>query len=392
MTAAAPGGGGGRIDAIDALRGLVIVLMIIDHTREYAVGVPAVGDPMALAGLPPIVFWLRWLSHFCAPVFTLLAGMSVGLQRATGRGGAGPLARRGLLLIGLEFTVIHFAWTFSLVWPRFYAQVIWGLGVAMLALAAALALPTRVRFALGLMIVAGHNLLDPVHVEAPGLGQWLWAVLHDRQVLPLAFGYEVRTSYPVLPMIGLMWVGEPLGRWVAATEPLRRARVLMVAGGLACAAFVALRLLNVYGDPDPADWSGAGGPVLWSVLNVRKYPFSLAFMLMTIGPALLLLGRWSARVPRWTAPLLDLGRAPMFAYVAHLYLLHAGALLLALAAGHAWATFDFRRTITGLPPGVGLPMLAVVPVTLVLAAALAPASRWYARLRATGRYPLLKYL
>jgi uncharacterized membrane protein len=383
-----------RFDSIDALRGLVIALMVIDHTREYAVGVPSVTDPMALDTTSLLVFWLRWLAHFCAPTFTLLAGVSAGLQaaRLDRRALSRHLATRGLVLIALEFTVIHIAWTFSLVWPRFYMQVIWALGLSMLFLAAMLYVPARVRLLVGIAIAAGHHLLEPLAFQDPAWLRWVWAILHDRQVLALPFGYEVRTSYPVLPMLGLILIGDALGRWIRTAAPAQRGRTLAILGSACVVAFVLLRATNLYGDPHPAIYSGDLRENLRAMLNVTKYPLSLSFQLMTIGPGLLLLALWDRGVPRLAAPLLALGRAPMFCYIAHLYWLHAGALVVAMLAGHAWRDFDFRATITGLPVGVGFPVWMTIPITIVLIVPLVPAARWYAAQRATGRHPWMRYL
>lgn len=383
-----------RIDSIDALRGLIIVLMVADHARDYVVGIPAVTDPMTLDETAPLVFWLRWLAHLCAPIFTLLAGVSAGFQsvRMERDALAKHLAVRGLVLIALEFTVIHFAWTFSWVWPRFYMQVIWALGLSMLFLAATLRLPVAARVLLGLALAGGHHLVEAFSPQEPAWLQWIWAILHDRQVLALPFGYEVRTSYPVLPMLGLILLGDALGRWFIRSTPEVRERVLARAGALLILAFIALRWTNIYGDPTPAEQDVALGRRVLSMLNTTKYPMSLSFQLMTIGPALLLLAWWQRGVPRLFAPLVRMGKVPMFLYIAHLYLLHLGAIVVALAAGHAWADFDFRARISGLPAGVGMPIEWTIPVTIAVVVLLYPLAGWYAAQRGSGRYRWMRYI
>ena len=382
-----------RIDAIDALRGIVIVLMVVDHAREYSAGTGRVSDPMALDAVSPLLFWMRWAAHFCAPVFTLLAGASVGLQGQ--RMGAAEAARylmtRGLVLILLEFTVIAFAWTFSFVWPMFYAQVIWGLGVSMVVLGVLQFVPQPLRLVVGALCVVGHNALDTWHPTAPEALRLAWAVLHDRQVLPLWGDLAVRTSYPVLPMIGLMLVGEGVGRWYRRTTE-GRARALAIAGIACIGWFVMLRASNVYGDPHPAVYTGAIGHDFLAMLNTTKYPMSLSFMLMTLGPACLLLAAWDRGVPRMAAPFTLLGQVPMFLYIAHLYVLHAVALVWALLAGHAWSEFDFRAQIAGMPAGFGFPLWVTIPFALLTVVALWPAVQWYARLRASKRYALTRFV
>ncbi len=383
-----------RLDAVDALRGIVICLMVVDHAREYAAGTGRVSDPMALDATPPLLFWMRWAAHFCAPVFTLLAGLSAAMQPEA----ATPLDRmrhlvvRGLVLVLLEFTVVHFAWTFTWAWPLHYAQVIWGLGVSLVFLGLLQPLPTRARLALGAAIVLGHNLLDGWHPTAPPALHWAWAILHDRQVMPLPGGHAVRTSYPVLPMLGLVFVGEALGRWYRRTpDGVARRRTLAAWGAATIVLFVVLRGATTLGDPHPADLAGAWTRDVHSVLNTTKYPMSLAFMAMTLGPALLVLAAWDARVPRWARPLATAGTVPMFLYVAHLYLLHAVALAWAWLAGFRGDDFDFAARIGGVPAGFGFPLWVTFPFAAATLLALAPATAWYARLRASKRYVVTRY-
>lgn len=383
-----------RFDGIDALRGLVIVIMIIDHAREYAGGV-GVTDPMQLDTVSPLLFWMRWLTHFCAPVFTLLAGVSAGLQDA---GNAAPRAWswhhivRGAVLVLLEFTVIQFAWTFSFVWPMRYAQVIWGIGVSLIVLGLLQRVPVAVRVALGAVIVLGHNALDSWHPVAPAWLHWSWAILHDRQVMPLWGEQTVRTSYPVLPMIGLVLLGDGLGRWLRAASAATRRRWLLSGGLMLVTLFVVLRASNAYGDPTPASYTGNVLHDVMSLLNVTKYPMSLSFICMTVGPALVLLAAWVDSAPSWSAPLRRMGQVPMFMYLGHLYLLHSGMLLWALLQGYAPAAFDFRAKITGLPAGFSFPLWQTFPIVLITVLALYPAAGWYATLRASKRLWITRYV
>jgi uncharacterized membrane protein len=389
-----------RFDAIDALRGLVIVLMVVDHAREYSAGTGRVADPMQLRDVTPLLFAMRWITHFCAPVFTLLAGMSAGFTaaddhtdpRQSDRARAAHLITRGLILVLLEFTVVHLAWTFSFVWPMRYAQVIWGLGVSMIVLGMLQYAPRAFRLLLGVACVAGHNLLDGWHPTEPALLHWIWAVLHDRQVMPLWGDLTVRTSYPVLPMIGLMLVGEAAGRWYARTTPARRVTWLTRAGVGSLVLFLVLRLTNSYGDPHDAAFIGNALQDSMSVLNVTKYPMSLSFILMTLGPALLLLARWDRRVPRWAAPLCTLGNVPMFLYIGHLYLLHATALVWAVLAGAPLTAFDFRRAIGGMPAEFGFPLWVTIPYALVIVLLLWKPAQWYAALRRSKRYAFTRFV
>ncbi|MCX6603515.1 MAG: heparan-alpha-glucosaminide N-acetyltransferase domain-containing protein [Acidobacteria bacterium] len=347
-----------RHPSIDLLRGLVIVLMIIDHAQEYQAG-PGRGlvtDPMNLAITPgPVYFW-RILAHFCAPVFTLLMGISASLSGATPR----RLAQRGVILILLELTVMNWAWTFNPFWHRYFFQIIAALGVAMLALAVASRFSRAAIGLTGLAIVCGHNLFDAVHFSTGTWQHYVWSFLHEKNVLPLWGAFEVRTTYPVLPVVGLALCGYACAPWLERPDHRLRNVGLAIIG-----LFFLLRLTNFYGDPHPTDYS------LLSILNVTKYPLSLQFIAMTIGPALVFLS-WAGT--RRQPQLEQLGRTAMFVYVAHLVLLHALALGAGLLLG---LPIDLQTRFGGIPDGIGFPVWATAPLALVVTALLYPLCRWY---------------
>jgi uncharacterized membrane protein len=333
-----------RLYAIDILRGLVMCFMVVDHLREFQTADPnsVITDPMNLAVIPGAVYFWRIIAHFCAPVFTLLMGWSATLSHATPR----KLFTRGLIMIVLEFTLINWSWTFNPLWPRYFFQIIGAMGFAMLALAAAMRLPARAIAALGLAIVFGHNLLDSFHFSSP-----LWAFLHEKRLLTLSPGFELRTTYPVLPIIGVALCGYAIALLKPPLDKL---------GFGSIALFLALRLTGIYGDPNP--WDGS----LLSFLNVTKYPLSLQFILMTLGPALLFLHY--ARHLR--LPVLEqYGRTAMFFYITHIVLIHLGYLL---AGGRLDA-----RGFGWVPPGVGYPAWATAPLALLVLLILYPLCRWY---------------
>lgn len=314
-----------RLQSIDALRGLVILFMLLDHVRETFFLHHQVGDPMAIATTEPGLFFSRTLAHLCAPVFVLLTGLSAWLygEKHQGRGDvAAFLFKRGLFLVVLEFTVVNFAWTFQLPPSVVYLQVIWAIGVSMIALAALVWLPRAALIALGLTIVVGHNLLDAVHFGEGSSLHVLWAILHDRGWLEVSEHMRLRTSYPVLPWIGVIALGYALGPWFArGSDAALRQRRLLGSAALALLAFVILRLLNGYGE---APWSSYPSAVqtLMSLLNITKYPPSLLFLCLTLGVGLLLLrGFERAGQARWIGVLAVLGAAPMFFYLLHLYVL-----------------------------------------------------------------------
>lgn len=325
-----------RITSIDALRGLVILLMLVDHTREFFYLHAQVGDPMDLTTTEPALVLTRLAAHLCAPVFIALTGLAAWLY-GNSRGGAGAassfLFKRGLFLIALEWTVVNFAWTFDVTPATIYLQVIWAIGLSMLALSGLVYLPRPALALLGGVIVLGHNLLDGISIAAREPGHALWAVLHDRGFIDLPWGGRARTSYPVLPWIGVIALGYAIGPWFAGrADPARRRRLLAVTGLIALTLFVLLRTANGYGDP--AAWQGqpsAAGTVM-AFLNLTKYPPSADFLLLTLGLGAWILAAFERLPGRVSAIVMVFGAAPLFFYVLHLYLLHglnraAGAIM-----------------------------------------------------------------
>jgi uncharacterized membrane protein len=366
-----------RLVQIDLLRGLVMLLMLLDHVRETFFLHVQMADPVDIDQVPPLLFGFRLLAHLCAPVFVFLTGLSAwlyGQRQGNPRAAtAAFLFKRGLFLVLLEVTLVNFAWTFEFPPQTLYLQVIWAIGLSMLALSALLWLPRPVLAALGLALVAGHNLLDGVRVDGAWSG--VWAVLHQRAWLEPIEGLRVRTSYPVLPWIGVIALGYAAGPWFAAGfDAVRRQRRLLAWGVGALAAFAVLRLVNGYGD---APWRlGEDGlRTAMSLVNVTKYPPSLLFLCLTLGVGLLLLRLFERpTLARRLAPVATYGAAPMFFYLLHLYVLK----LLYLAAVAVWGHNQ------GAVFGFGAPAW-LLPVAAALALALYPAVRGFAALKARRR-------
>jgi len=315
-----------RLTSIDQLRGTVIVLMLLDHVRETFHMHQQVGDPMAVDQVEPALFVSRLLAHLCAPVFVLLTGLSAWLYasgKPDGRRAASAfLLKRGLFLVVLELLVVNFAWTLQFPPSVVYLQVIWAIGISMIALAGLLWLPRGALAVLALAVIAGHNLLDGIRVQGDGALAVLWKVLHQRDWIAVTDELRLRTSYPVLPWIAVIALGWVIGPWFArGGDALLRQRRLWMAGAGALLVFVMLRAVNLYGDSPWQSFATAAGTVM-SFFNVTKYPPSLLFLLLTLGIGLLLLRLYEQpRVARALAPLADIGAAPMFFYLLHLYVL-----------------------------------------------------------------------
>lgn len=318
---------GSRILAIDVLRGLAVALMLMDHVREFFYLNHQVSDPMDIGSTDPLLFFTRLFSHFCAPVFIFLTGLGAWLygrkREHPQREASAYLFNRGLFLVLLELTAINFAWSFSYPPSLFYLQVIWAIGVSMMALAVLLWLPWQALLAFGLVVVGGHNLLNGLHADASNWAHLPWAILHDRSVIELWPGWRIRTSYPVLPWIGVITLGYAAGQLYRDTvSPLTRQRVLGALGLLCVLGFVILRACNGYGDTQPWSHGSDGLHTLMSFLNVTKYPPSLLFLLLTLGLGLLALHALEKYGAQPLASLAVFGSVPLFFYLLHLYVLH----------------------------------------------------------------------
>lgn len=376
----------GRLLSIDALRGLVIVFMLLDHVRETFFLHRQVIDPMDVTSTEPSLFFSRTLAHLCAPVFVLLTGLSAYLFGEKYAGKADVCAflfKRGLFLVLLEITLVNFAWTFQLPPTVIYLQVIWAIGLSMLALSAMVWLPRALLLVLSVGIIAGHNLLDGLHFPLESALHVPWAVLHDRGWIEFSDTLRLRTSYPVLPWIGVIGLGYALGPWFArGADAALRQRRLWLCGVAGLLGFVALRLVNGYGEK-PMAQADSAMQTLMGFFNITKYPPSLLFITLTLSVGLLLLLWFERRQgSAWMRPLTVLGSAPMFFYLLHLYVLKVLYLLsVALFGLNQGQYFGFDG------------IWAVWLVSALLAVALYPPVRWFSALKARRRdIAWLKYL
>lgn len=386
-----------RLASLDILRGVVIVLMILDHVRDFLHEDVVRFDPLDPARTTALLYATRWLTHLCAPTFVFLAGTAAWLQHARGKGTrelSGFLLRRGAWLVLLELTVLGFGWSFSIPFLLFL-QVIWAIGCSMMALAACVWLPRTVVLALGLAILAGHNLLDGVTPAQWGGWANLWTALHVPGVWRHDGVPYVLDVYPLLPWCGVMLFGYGMGP-VFLLPFARRARALVALGLAMLAAFLALRYFNAYGDPDPWQPQPTAGQTVMAFLRVQKYPPSLCYVLATLGPVFALLPlieRWRGAGARF---FMVFGAVPLFAYVVHIYLAHALAVLLRVATGQSVAgQFDQMRVLVTNPQllaGGGYPLAVVYAAWLAIVLALYPLCRWYAGVRARRRDWWLSYL
>lgn len=384
-----------RIESVDLLRGIIMILMALDHTRDY-LGAAAV-SPTNLATTTVPLFFTRWVTHFCAPTFFLLTGTGAylaGRRRGT-RNLSFFLVTRGAWLILLELTVMRFLWQFNVDYQATVLTVLWALGWAMIVLAALVWLPTWVIATFGVVLVATHNLFDAVQPAAFGALAPLWTMLHSPGFLIPPPGRTVFAAYVLVPWVGVTAIGYALGA-VYQWDVERRRTFLAWTGATCVAAFVILRMMNVYGDP--ARWSMQRTAVLTflSFINTTKYPPSLLFLLMTLGPALLLLRAVDGGIPRVLRPAVIYGKVPMFYYLVHVLLIHlvaTAAALVRYGSIHAAVTSpSLANYPMTQPPGWAAPLPVVWLAWICVVIALYLPCRWYAGLRATRAYPWLSYL
>ncbi|CAH0992532.1 hypothetical protein SIN8267_02665 [Sinobacterium norvegicum] len=327
-----------RITSIDIMRGLVMLIMLVDHVRERIYYHQQVADPMDLDAVNPDLFFTRLLAHWCAPVFVFLTGLSAWLYAHPAnkqpRSASGFLFKRGLFLLLLEVTLVNFSWFGS--YNILYLQVMWAIGISMIVLAAAIKLPFKLVGLIGALIVFGHNALVPISFSPGEAGYALWTMLHERGMLIADGPLPIRVSYPVLPWIGLMMLGYFAGPLYGATmTPAQRKRQLIVIGVSCLSLLLVLRGFNIYGEILP--WAMADTLVgsMMAFLNFTKYGPSLDFMLLTIGSSMFLLVLFEDRDNKTTEVLKTFGSAPMFFYLLHLYaLLVLYAILMAIFGGN----------------------------------------------------------
>ena len=377
-----------RIESIDIIRGLAMVIMALDHVRDYFHLTANIDDPLNLATTTPLLYATRWITHFCAPVFVFLSGTSIYLQslRKTKKELSSFLIKRGLWLIFAEFFIISLAWTFDPLYHIHPMQVIWAIGISMVVLGLMILarFPYKLILGLGLIIVFGHNLLD-IPESASGFkpGFW-WDLLHSGyfKLYPYAPNRYFMMVYPFLAWTGVMMLGYCAGVFFSSkyTEEKRRKTIQWLGLGLIL-LFVVVRFINIYGDPVAWSTQKNGVYTFLSFIKVQKYPPSLMYLCITIGPALLLLAYMEKIKNRFTNIMIIFGRTAFFYYILHLYLIHLLAMIaFFIRGGHTLE--DAMNSMKNLPflfviPGEGYNLAVVYGVWAVVILSLYPLCKWY---------------
>jgi uncharacterized membrane protein len=380
-----------RIGSLDFVRGVAMILMAIDHVRVYS-GVPAGGSTVG-------VFFTRWITHFVAPAFVFLAGTAAYLH---GRKLAGRVALskfllvRGAWLIVLELTVIRIAWTFNFDFSHsLLAGVIWMLGWCMILMAAAIYLPTKAIAAIGIGIIALHNLTDVFRLDqAFGSNgpNWFLKLFYFGSGSTIGSVPKLLILYVIVPWIGVMMTGYAFGR--VMEMPADRRRVIILRLGLVVTAlFVLLRALDIYGDP--RSWHGNPSPRVLAFLGTTKYPASLLFLLMTLGPMFILMSFAEGWRSRLSEVVTVFGRVPMFYYLLHIPVIHFAACIVSvIREGRVdpWLFGNHPAASPPLPPGYRWSLLLLYAVFTLCVIALYFPCRWFGQVRARRRSKWLSYL
>lgn len=380
----------GRIRSIDVLRGVVMIIMALDHTRDFFHSQAMVGDPTNMQTTSVALFFTRWITHFCAPLFTFLAGTSGFLQGARKEKSylSWFLITRGLWLIMVEVVVLSFAYTFDPHYHLIGLQTLWAIGASMVILGLMIWLPLPVIFITGLLIVFGHNALDYYEKGLKASPGWWYDFLHHPNMEPFFKGHQVLLLYPILSWSGLMMLGYCFGKLISEPDLQKRNKKLMILGAILVTLFIIIRFINQYGDPDP--WSSQPRGAIYtflSFLNTHKYPPSLLYMLMTVGPAMFFLAICGEGQNAATRFVSVFGRVPFFYYILHFFLLHAMAMAYFFMRGHSYAEGIDPKGITPffVIPGEGLRLWGVYLVWIAAIIMLYPVCKWYDKYKAAHK-------
>lgn len=385
-----------RIDAIDLLRGMVMIIMALDHTRDSFHAAAFTGDPLDVHTTTPLLFFTRWVTHFCAPVFVFLSGTSVYFQglRKSKPALSAFIIKRGLWLIVADVLIMTFALSLDIHYSIFILEVIWAIGISMVLLGFALWLPFNLILATGIAIVAGHNALDFYEAGHTGPYAIWYSFLHVPGVYPLWTGHVLGIFYPFLPWTGVMLMGYCFGK-VYQQHTEKRNKIAAYTGMALLVIFILLRSGNTYGDS--IHWSPQKNALLtfFSFINTQKYPPSLLYLCVTLGPALIVLGLAGNVRNRLTKIIMVYGRVPFLYFVLHFYLLRVIMVLLFLSRGHTWKegaagapSFLFKFIIPG--EGYSLGIVYLIWISVVIA--LYPVCKWFSEYKKQHRNWWLSYL
>lgn len=367
-----------RVSSVDLLKGIVMVVMALDHVRDYVHIDASLHNPSDPLNTTILLYFTRWITHFCAPVFSFLAGISVylvGLRKSKSELSA-FLIKRGLWLIFLELTIVNFGWYFDPEFRNPNLLVIWALGASMITLALLIHLSVRNILLISCAVILGHNALDGIHFQ----GSYAWSILHDPAIFQIMPGFLLDIEYTLIPWVTVMSLGYCFGAlFDPEVDRALRMRVLRNSGIIMIITFFVIRGINIYGDPRPWTEYETLVQTAMSFFNAAKYPPSLVYLLMTLGPAMLILAYTENARGRVVEFFSTFGRVPFFYYLLHVYLIHVLALILAGLFGFGWRVMILKRWVTDNPDlqGYGFNLWVVYLVWVITIAILYPLCKWY---------------
>ncbi|HLG38378.1 MAG TPA: heparan-alpha-glucosaminide N-acetyltransferase domain-containing protein [Chitinophagaceae bacterium] len=384
-----------RITSIDLLRGLVMIIMALDHTRDMY-HVPAMTtDPLAPLTTTPAIFFTRWITHFCAPAFVFLSGLSAYLssQKKNPAAASWFLFKRGLWLIVVEMVVVSFGITFDYKFGFIIWQVIWAIGCSMIVLALVRRLPNPWTLIIGCILFFGHDLINYVRPPQPGPGTNLTTVFFTafNNIIFIDQKHLIGDFYAILPWTGIMLIGYGIGHWFRKEYSVeKRKSNLLYCGLFMIALFIILRFINEYGDPAPREHI-EGWRSFLSFMNASKYPPSLIYCCMTLGPAFVFLALSENIKGRWSQIVSVYGRVPFFYYILHFYILHTLLIIFFFATGHK--SSEIYGSFIGFRPiEFGYPLWIVYIIWLSVVASLYYPCKWFYKYKMSHGQWWLKYL
>jgi uncharacterized membrane protein len=387
-----------RISSIDLIRGIVMVIMALDHARDFFHLGAVAYNATDMNTTTPALFFTRWITHFCAPTFVFLAGTSIYInaQRKPKKELTYFLISRGLWLILLELVVVRFGLFFNLYYDVIILQVIWVIGASMVIMSLLIRLNYYVVMAIGFVLLFGHNATDVMQLKQGDALFPLWAIVRQAGFVILSPERAIMAFYPLLPWLGIMTLGYCMGKvYEKNFDSGKRQKTLMAIGAISILLFIILRFINVYGDPAPWSTQKNGLFTLMSFLNTTKYPPSLLYALMTLGPMLLLLALMEKINTNMLRPFVVFGRVPLFFYILHFYLIHITALFLFMnKTGASFSTIDFHfnKSFGGITPEAGYSLPWVYVAWMLVVLFLYPVCKWYNKYKSTHNDWWLSYL
>jgi uncharacterized membrane protein len=387
-----------RIQSIDILRGFVMLIMAIDHARDFFHITAFTDSPTNLATTTPQLFFTRWITHFCAPAFVFLSGTSAFLagQRRTKKELSKFLITRGLWLVLVENIIMTFAFTFNPLYNLLVWQVIWVIGWSMVILGLLVHTSMKLIIALGVIIVFGHDLIDYIQIPKQGTGHVLMSIFFTAFGTQLKYGNQrfVFDLYAIIPWTGVMLLGYGFGKFFAKNyNAIKRRKIILTIGFAVTIFFIVLRLINSYGDPSHWSTQKNGLYTFFSFLNCSKYPPSLCYLSMTIGPALIFLSLIETVQNKFTNILSMYGRVPFFYYVLHFYLIHIICVILFYATGHTSKDIiDVNTPFFFRPLNFGFNLWIVYAIWLFVIVVLYKPCKWFDNYRKSHRQWWLSYL